>query len=376
MITYEGLDQTKGKNMITALKLNNFRCFSQFEINNIKPITIISGKNNVGKSSVLEALFFIYDHASGSPFLKMNRVRGEIANRTIQNTWESVFYNMNTENPIYIEIEKSGEHHILTYEKERTSLLDFSKDNLNSVQTINLLSNISPYALKMKYRKGDYGEEADYIFVSGAEQSQLANDVVARRDGQLTQIEKLENLTYLSNSNIKDDSQLADLLSKLEIDNRKKELIDIIQIMDEEITDISVLTSNGIFQIYVKKNGLSMPIRYNGDGMLKLIDIVLRILSSPNSVLLIDEIENGLHYSMYERLWTTIAKTAQKANCQVVVTTHSYECIRASMMGIEKAERADDFCYIRLEKRNGLVVPCQYSHTEMKNAMLAELEVR
>ena len=362
--------------MIDSIKISNFRCFSEVEIDNIKPITIISGKNNVGKSSVLEAVFFMYDHASGAPFLKMNKVRGEIGNRSAQNTWESVFHNMDIDNPISIEMDISKIRHVLRYEKEPTSVLDFSKSNLGSLQTLNLLNNLSPYALKMTYEKEDYIEEADYVFVSGAEQSQLANDVIANCNGELVSREEMNELTYLTNDMLRDEIQLVDLLSDLERRNQKDKLVRILKIMDEDVTDVNVLTTNGIVQIYVKKNDLSIPIRYSGDGMMKLTDIVLRILTSPNSVLLIDEIENGLHFSMYEQLWNIIANTAKETNCQILVTTHSYECISSSLQGIEAAGRMDDFSYIRLEKNNGIIEPQQYSYSEMKNALMAEVEVR
>jgi hypothetical protein len=70
----------------------------------------------------------MYDHGNGSPFLKMNRVRGEMANRSIYNTWESVFHNMDTDVPIEIEMNIDGITSILRFAKENIALLNLAKD--------------------------------------------------------------------------------------------------------------------------------------------------------------------------------------------------------------------------------------------------------
>lgn len=362
--------------MIESLKIKNFRCFSELEVPGIKPLTIISGKNNIGKSSVLEALFFMYDHGNGSPFLKMNRVRGEMANRSIYNTWESVFHNMDTDVPIEIEMNIDGITSILRFVKENIALLNLAKDVENSVQTVDFLSNMSSYALKMTYERDDYKEEADYIYVPGMEQTQIVKEPSYKRGGEKTSKEQMGNMVYLANTNIRNDADLVDLFSKLEMNNAKSDLLRILKIIDSEISDVSVLSSNGVVQLYVKKNGITMPFRYAGDGILKLLDISLRILAQPGCVLLVDEIENGLHYSSLKELWTVIAEAAKINNCQIIATTHSYEIINASAVGAANSGREDDYSYIRLERRGDEIMALDYNHEDMVEALEAELEVR
>jgi len=43
--------------MFTQFIINNFRCFHYFDYTNVNRINLISGKNNVGKTALLEALF-------------------------------------------------------------------------------------------------------------------------------------------------------------------------------------------------------------------------------------------------------------------------------------------------------------------------------
>ncbi len=362
--------------MIESISVRNFRCFSDVEITGIKPLTLISGKNNIGKSSVLEAMFFLYDHSNGTPFLKMNRLRGEMSNRSIYNTWESVFYNMNTDMPIEISACIDGQKSDLSFSKEGIGGLNLSKDIDNSIQAVGYLSNMSSYALKMIYSREDYREEADYVYISGADQTQIVREPSYKRKGKNVPRESLGDMVYLSNTNMRDDASLIDLFSKLEMRNSKDDLLKILRIIDRDITDISVLSSNGVVQLYIKKNGITMPFRYSGDGILKLLDISLRLLGQPGCVLLVDEIENGLHYSSLKELWTAISEAARINNCQIIATTHSYESIHASVEGAKKSGREADYSYIRLERRPKGIAALNYDHEEMTEALDAELEVR
>ena len=58
-------------------------------------------------------------------------------------------------------------------------------------------------------------------------------------------------------------------------------------------------------------------------------DIILKIFSAKNGFLLIDEFENGLHYSVQPKIWELIFELAYRFNIQVFATTHSWDCIES-----------------------------------------------
>ena len=43
-----------------------------------------------------------------------------------------------------------------------------------------------------------------------------------------------------------------------------------------------------------------------GDGMRRFLNIVAAAANPTNNIILIDEIDNGLHYSAYKKLWEAI----------------------------------------------------------------------
>ncbi|MGB8841332.1 MAG: AAA family ATPase [Aliidongia sp.] len=73
----------------------------------------------------------------------------------------------------------------------------------------------------------------------------------------------------------------------------------------------------------------SIPLNSLGDGMLRVFQLVLRIFHAKGGILLIDEFENGLHYSIQEEIWSLIFDQAEKLDLQVFATTHSWDCIES-----------------------------------------------
>ena len=136
------------------------------------------------------------------------------------------------------------------------------------------------------------------------------------------------------------------------------------------------MTGSGGAQIYARMNGQLLPVKLAGDGFNKWMYIILSIMAHPNSLILIDEIETGIHYSAYVNLWKVIALTAQKYNCQVIATTHSYECIRAAVESIEESGRMENFCYFRIDREREGHVAYRYSDDLLKAAINTNLEVR
>lgn len=61
--------------------------------------------------------------------------------------------------------------------------------------------------------------------------------------------------------------------------------------------------------------------------MRRLLALSLSLVTTGNGVLLIDEIDTGLHFSVMEEMWKLVVSTARQSNVQVFATTHSYDCI-------------------------------------------------
>jgi AAA15 family ATPase/GTPase len=92
--------------------------------------------------------------------------------------------------------------------------------------------------------------------------------------------------------------------------------------------------------------------------------------------LLIDEFENGLHYSIQENLWNIIFSLTQKLNIQVFVTTHSEDSIRCFEKTLNKVQNPLDGKLIRLDNDNGSIKQVVFNASELKIANDNDIEIR
>jgi len=96
--------------------------------------------------------------------------------------------------------------------------------------------------------------------------------------------------------------------------------------------------------------GLSrlLPVSVMGAGFFHVLKIALSLAEVDRGLVLIDELEDGLHYLTFPKLIGTMLETvSQKWDVQIFVTTHSRELIDAALAVINE-KGFEDFCLINL----------------------------
>ncbi len=119
-----------------------------------------------------------------------------------------------------------------------------------------------------------------------------------------------------------------------------------------------------------------IPIGSLGDGMWRILGIALALVSSRNGVLLVDEIDTGLHYTALENMWRVIDETSKRLNIQVFATTHSRDCYEslASICREDVIIAESEVLIHRIE--SGSEVAISYSEGEIISTSLYDTEVR
>jgi len=91
-------------------------------------------------------------------------------------------------------------------------------------------------------------------------------------------------------------------------------------------------------------------------------------------VLLVDEIDTGLHYSVMADLWRLIFNVAKDLGVQVFATTHSYDCVYSLAQICADADGQNPITVQRIELAKSTAIP--YAQNEIKIAADREIEVR
>ncbi|MBM7116562.1 AAA family ATPase [Archangium primigenium] len=155
--------------------------------------------------------------------------------------------------------------------------------------------------------------------------------------------------------------------------------IEALQIIQPDIERLAWLSSSGrgpvgMF-VKLRQSDRRFPLGSMGEGISRLLFLILNLVESEGGYLLIDEIDTGLHYSVMVKMWKLVVETARRLNVQVFATSHSLDCIQA-LAGLYESEPdvRNDISLHRIEK--GAAASIRYSADEILSAARHQVEVR
>lgn len=370
--------------MYKVFIVKNFRGFEEIKINGLSKINLITGKNNVGKTALLEALFIHIGAYNPQLTIRVNAFRGftEIKfelSPWAESPWESIFNNFDKSKVIELIGEFENGQEFLIKMKELQSTSEFKRLQRVTFPSKNIKGSFEipqiVKAFEFKYetlssQKGGKGHQK----ISGGE-----SYIVVTNEGTTISPTPPPPFPgfFLFGREIIRLQEDADRFGRMEKAGNLESLVEILKILEPRLEKLSVILQNGIPTIHGFIGGQPhpIPIPLMGEGMSRLTSIVLAIANAQNGVVLIDEIENGIHYSKLQQLWTAISKIANQLNVQLFVTTHSYECIESAYYSLRETH-LEDFRMFRLDRENDSVKVTSYDIRSLESSIKGGLEVR
>jgi hypothetical protein len=304
---------------------------------------------------------------SGDIFSIFNSLRGLKVNRNLtpQTLWEPLFTNMDSKllMEINLTFDNNAKEQKLSFTKGNKAFelptFDFGRfPDSQSLRSDNYALNVSFY---------EQTSQEKYTFVI--------------KDGKVILLnpEPLNHLIvyteYFSSHDIYSSSSAAELYGQLVLKGKADQCIKIMNSIDSRIKQLMTIPFGSASSIFADM-GLDVPLPINmlGDGINKLLHLILSMLLHPGGIILLDEIENGFHYSFYPKLWNILGTLAYETNCQIIATTHSHECISGAA-GIATAS-PNLFRYVRLERNEGTILPKIFDNDSYVYAIEHDWEVR
>ena len=172
--------------------------------------------------------------------------------------------------------------------------------------------------------------------------------------------------------------RVAALWDAVGLTDLSKEVVSGLTMIDKSIEAIQFVESESSSErvpiVRTRTSREPLPLRSLGDGVTRLLHILMALVSAKDGILLIDEFENGFHWSVQTDVWKTLFRLASHLNVQVFATTHSRDCV----IGFGKAweENASLGAFFRLNVRDGEVRTKSYTLETLMDAIESEVEVR
>ena len=382
--------------MIKNIKINNYKCFQNFEIKDFKRINIFVGDNNSGKTSLLEALALL----DPKTFKQKNKfifmickarvgIRVDLNNivyslKKLFNDYSIFFNERNIEKSIFIEADfnsskkNSKSDFAVKFEnKIIDEVVHFPKGkrDSDSIKLLQHILNISKsilasYKFSNKKNLLELGVSSIGTYDNDVEGFDDF-DVIFKKinDGE----DVVKNWTQIINQNgVKIEEKFVKLLQNFDGD------IEAIRANQDELDFYKKNPEN-------KKSPFVIPLSSMGEGFKRFFDIVitLELMNKNNKpqILCIDEIDNGLYYDKQDLFWAQIIKLCEEKNIQLFATTHSYEALQSILecgtkLYPKKGEFDDVFNISKLIKFENEIKCFRYNQALLNARIENQMETR
>jgi AAA15 family ATPase/GTPase len=326
--------------MLKTVHIKNFRGFESFELRNLGQINLLVGRNNSGKTSVLEAIQLLCSGTDLDTLKDIMVNRGELFRSDEPRSEPTLnichlFYGHQMQDSIEIigKTEKS--------QNEFTAI--FQPNSTNREISINQGNeNFNLQQLSLEFFQGNelfiksviHGEPTQIKISLSAEDGLPVSQI--RRSTRVAQQTKTQLIKtqFVKSSSLNVDGMI-DLFDNIVLTSEEKTTHEALQIIEPNIKRVASISNRkyrysselrGGFVVQLADSEQRIPIGSLGDGIWRMLGLALSLACAKGGVLLVDEIDTGLHFTTLADMWKLIWETATKLDVQVFATTHSSDC--------------------------------------------------
>lgn len=365
--------------MYRSFSIKNFRCFDELTVEGMGRINLIAGKNNVGKTALLEALWVHHGAVNPDVGVRIGTFRGLDA-PSLDNFMADVFHKFDRDRVIELLARGSWQEspRELRISCQAASTVEVPlprprEDQQDPRQTSSTFSNSShsvifDYTFGPTMQISSNGRLVEQLVAPGV-------TTIAMEQSQRPRPYR-ENGIFLAARRPGVSNEDVQRYSQLEVAGEESRILGVLQQIEPNFNRLAVVATGQESRLYGDIGfGRLMPLQLMGDGMSRLLTVALAIATAPGGIVLIDEIENGIHHSVMEKVWKAIGAFARSYDVQLFATTHSYECIGAAYRAFESDEE-DELRLFRIEKnRQGKFKAVKFDRERLKSVLDFNMEV-
>lgn len=317
--------------MLQSIHIQNFKGFKDTEVGPFKKVNLILGGQNVGKTSLLEAVYACvgFDAQGAGDAFRLFEGNDQ------QRYHRSVFANPSLALEANFD---DGHRQYVVDNSSAFSELSKRVEGLGRLKNGRELAGLSYY----------FGETIKY-----------------------SELQVLPISMHLPNQ-----ADQVNLYGKVILARKKKQLLELLQKIEPRLESLDAVSPDGEQRIYADIAGLPQALQMLqlGHGFNRLLVLFAQLLVSESKLVLVDEVENGIHYSALPTLFEGIKLVAKERDIQSLITTHSWDCLRAACEVF--ADSPELFQVIRLERDGDNTKAVCIEGERMLRMMTQDMEVR
>lgn len=348
--------------MFHNIEINRLRGIKHSKIEGLKQINLFFGKNNCGKSSLLDAIFLISGISNPKLPLNVNIIRNY--RRLEPSDMKLDFYSLDMSNPIVIKAENDETREL------QISVVESSSSKVNLLGEDNNVASTdldNKYGLVLKYKVDEHAYESSIIM------SHSSNNSLEQRIKMPAHYKEKLTCRYL---NPKFDFTTS-IDGLVDVIKNKDEvfIVNALRLIEPNIKDLVLSQNDVLVDIGLDKR---IPINMMGDGARKILSILTSIYECKNGIVLIDELSNGFHYSVMKGVWRAIISVAKKNNVQIFATTHDLDSIKGLRDAAMSGDEYDDsiVCFKLQRTADYELKSYTYSLDSVDYSLTQEIEIR
>lgn len=311
--------------MISSLQIENFRGFAQLRVDDLTQVSLFVGANNSGKTALLEAFEAVTSPESPFVLYRASVQRGEFRRGRGDNVEIDLrhwFRGHRLEEGATFRIRAAGER-----------ALSVSR----TIQRVPVDAPSPPFlpgGLQVTLEQPGKGSGVPVLPLTA--EGLLGAGPASGTDGFGLRLRP--PVGFVTTDRLV-PIDLAHLWSKVVLTPDEERVVTALRLVEPGVERIAISESGGaaVAQVLLRGAPGPVPLGTLGEGVSRLLTLGLQLVATRGGFLLIDEIENGLHWSVMPKLWRFLVETARALNVQIVATTHSKDCLE----GLAHLHRTD-----------------------------------
>lgn len=338
----------------TYFKVENFKRFDALELTDIGQFNLVVGDNNVGKTSVLEALSVMYT----------STMYQNPSQQYLDNIWQILM----------------GRG--LMVDSNIDFLFNYSaKDTNKQIKFISKTNGSYPSDFNIVgFQKKDHFN----VSIKVSKLKHVADIALNSSNSPEFKVFNRNAILPLVRTQIPIEGLYKEYQNTINFSrSTKKAIIEGLKIIDKNIADIEVLEileQQYVMIAFETGNDKYMPITSLGESAVRAFYYFLEIIKNKGRFLCIDEIDTGIHYSRMKEFLKQIVQTAVNNDVQLFLTTHSLECQEAFTEVFEMPDMVQHKDKVRqytlIEKSDGQVVANKFNFNQLENALEIGFDTR